>query len=101
MPKKEQCYLQFWRQFNLVPSGLPTVIFVLASFLSGIAQKDSYFIIRQHKSLPVQEISPLEKTGASETGFVFEQQVQITNSDNSTLSAESCEISSQENSDEN
>ena len=59
--------------------------FCTRQFLSGIAQKGSYFIIRQHKSLPIQEISPLEKSGASETGFVFEQPVQITNSDNSTL----------------
>jgi len=59
--------------------------FCTRQFLSGIAQKDSYFIIRQHKSLPVKEISPLEKIGASETGEVFEQQVQMTNSDRLTL----------------
>ena len=59
--------------------------FCTRQFLSGIAQKSSYFIIRQHKSLPLEEISPLEKSGVSETGFVFEQQVQITNSDDLTL----------------
>ncbi|MEL6461820.1 MAG: hypothetical protein AAFQ91_26905, partial [Cyanobacteria bacterium J06621_15] len=52
---------------------------------SGIAQKGSYFIIRQHKSLPFQEISLLEKIGDSGTGEVFEQQIQITNPDDSTL----------------
>ena len=59
--------------------------FCTRQFLSGIAQKSSYFIIRQHKSLPFEEISPLEKIGASETGEVFEQQVQITDSNGLTL----------------
>lgn len=59
--------------------------FCTRQFLSGIAQKDSYFIIRQHKSLPVKEISPLEKMGETKTGEVFEQQVQITDSNGLTL----------------
>lgn len=59
--------------------------FCTRQFLSGIAHKGSYFIIRQHKSLPVEEISTLEKIGVSETGEVFEQEVQITNSDRLTL----------------
>ena len=80
---------------TMLPSVLETVVaqqvwiadrnFCTRQFLSGIAYKGSYFIIRQHKSLPVQEISPLEKIGVSKTGKVFEQQVQITNSDDSTL----------------
>ena len=53
--------------------------------LLGIARKGSYFIIRQHKGLPVEEISPLEKTGETKTGQVFEQQVQITDSDGLSL----------------
>ena len=32
MPKKEQCCLQFLKQFNLVPFGLLTVISALVSF---------------------------------------------------------------------
>ena len=59
--------------------------FCTRQFLLGIAQKSSYFIIRQHKSLPFEEISPLEKIGQTETGQVFEQQVQITNSDSLIL----------------
>ena len=51
----------------------------------GIAQKSSYFIIRQHKSLPVEEISSLEKMGETKTGKVFEQQVKITDSNGLTL----------------
>ena len=42
-------------------------------------------MIRQHKSLPVKEISPLEKMGQSNTCQVFEQQVQITDSNGLTL----------------
>ena len=80
---------------TMLPSVLETVVaqqvwiadrnFCTRQFLSEIAQKSSYFIIRQHKSLPVQEISPLEKIGVSETGEVFEQQVQITDSNGYTL----------------
>ena len=80
---------------TMLPELLETVVaqqvwiadrnFCTRQFLSAIAQKSSYFIIRQHKSLPLEEISPLEKIGVSETGGVFEQQVQITNSDGLTL----------------
>ena len=54
--------------------------FCTRQFLFGIIQRSGDFIIRQHKSLPVQEISELEKIGETETGEVFEQQVQITDS---------------------
>ncbi len=59
--------------------------FCTRQFLLGIAHKGGYFIIRQHKSLPVEEISPLSKIGTSETGEVFEQQIQITNVDGLSL----------------
>ncbi|MGK7937571.1 MAG: transposase [Xenococcaceae cyanobacterium] len=59
--------------------------FCTRQFLFGIVQRSSDFIIRQHKSLPVQEISSLEKTGETKTGEVFEQQVQITDSHGSNL----------------
>lgn len=59
--------------------------FCTRQFLLGIAQKSSYFIIRQHKSLPVEEISPLEKICQTKTGQVFEQQVRITDSNGFTL----------------
>ena len=58
--------------------------FCTRQFLLGIAQKGGYFIIRQHKSLPIEEISSLEKIGVSETGEVFEQQVQISDSNGLT-----------------
>ena len=52
--------------------------FCTRQFLGGIAQRSSYFIIREHKSLPQQELSALSPIGETQTGQVFEQQVQIT-----------------------
>ncbi|MEO1673191.1 MAG: transposase [Cyanobacteria bacterium J06631_2] len=59
--------------------------FCTRQFLFGIVRRNSDFVIRQHKSLPVKEISSLEKMGQTTTGGIFEQQVQITDSDDSTL----------------
>ena len=59
--------------------------FCTRQFLFGIVRRNSDFVIRQHKSLPIEEISPLEEIGQTKTGKVFEQQVQITNSDDLTL----------------
>ena len=59
--------------------------FCTRQFLFGIIRRSSDFVIRHHKSLPVQEISSPEKMGKTETGEVFEQQVQIINSDGQTL----------------
>ena len=80
---------------TMLPKILETVVaqqvwiadrnFCTRQFLAGIAQKDSYFIIRQHKSLPVNEISSLEKMGETKTGQVFEQQVQITDGNGLSL----------------
>ena len=80
---------------TMLPELLETVVaqqvwiadrnFCTRQFLLGIAQKSSYFIIRQHKSLPIEEISSLEKMSESKTGKVFEQQVQITDSNGLTL----------------
>ena len=42
-------------------------------------------MIRQHKSLPVQEISALQEKGETKTGGVYEQQVQIKNVDGLSL----------------
>ncbi len=80
---------------SLLPSVLETVKakqvwiadrnFCTRQFLSGIAQRQSYFIIREHKSIPYQELSPLNEIGETETGRVFEQEIQI-NYDDASLS---------------
>lgn len=72
---------------SLLPSVLETVEakqvwiadrnFCTRQFLLGIAQRQSHFIIREHKSIPHQELSPLTEIGETETGRVFEQEVQI------------------------
>ena len=59
--------------------------FCTRKFLFGIVRRGSDFVVRQHKSLPVQEISDLQKMGKTKTGEVFEQQIQIIDADGSSL----------------
>jgi hypothetical protein len=51
--------------------------FCTCKFLVGIAQKQAYFIIRQHASMPYEALSELTEVGDSSTGKVFEQSVRI------------------------
>lgn len=72
---------------SLLPSILETVEakqvwvadrnFCTRKFLLGIAQREGYFIVREHKSIPYQELSPLNEMGTTETGRLFEQKVQV------------------------
>lgn len=76
---------------SLLPSILETVKakqvwiadrnFCTRQFLLGIAQRQSDFIIREHKSIPYQELTPLIEKGETETGKVFEQEIQISYDD--------------------
>ena len=59
--------------------------FCTRQLLFEVVQRGSDFVIRQHKSLPVEEISALQKMSETPTGQVFEQQVQITDSNGMTL----------------
>ncbi len=78
---------------SLLPSILETVTakqvwiadrnFCTRQFLSGIASREGYFIIREHKGLPRQELSSLVEMGVTETGKVLEQQIKITYDDTS------------------
>jgi hypothetical protein len=52
--------------------------FCTRSFLCGIAQQQAYFVVREHQNLPWQALTLLVEVGATETGKVFEQQIQIT-----------------------
>ena len=80
---------------TMLPSLLETVVarqvwiadrnFCTRQLLFGIVQRGSDFVIRQHKSLPVEEISALKKIGETKTGRVYEQQVQIRSADGSNL----------------
>lgn len=51
--------------------------FCVLSFLHGIAQSDGYFIIREHKNLPWEELTDLRPAGKTDTGQLFEQKIQI------------------------
>ena len=78
---------------SLLPSVLETIQakqvwiadrnFCTRQFLLGIASRHGHFIIREHKSIPYQELSPLTQIGETETGLVFEQKVQISYDDHS------------------
>ena len=46
-------------------------------FLFGIEQKNAYFIIRQHGSLPWQALEELQEVGRVNNGQVFEQRVSL------------------------
>ena len=60
--------------------------FCTRQLLFGVVQRGGDFVIRQHKSLPVEEISALQEIGETKTGRVYEQQVQIINADGLSLS---------------
>jgi len=51
--------------------------FCTADFLCGIAERQSYFVIRAHQNLPWQALAPLNEVGDSATGTVSEQPVQL------------------------
>jgi len=53
--------------------------FSTTGFAFGIAQRDGFFVGRQHRTtLPVKCVSKLVKCGETETGKVYEQRVQAT-----------------------
>jgi hypothetical protein len=52
--------------------------FCVQSFLFGISNKASYFIIRQHKSMPYKLLSDKVFIGETETGKVYQEEVLLT-----------------------
>jgi len=72
---------------SLLPQVLATVAarqiwiadrnFCTADFLCGIAERQSYFVIRAHQNLPWQALAPLSVVGDTATGTVSEQPVQL------------------------
>lgn len=51
--------------------------FCTAKFLFTIARKKAFFVIRQHGSMGFQELSELKPLGQTETGKLFEQEIEI------------------------
>jgi hypothetical protein len=52
--------------------------FCTRSFLVGIKDRDAFFVIREHKSIPSEPLTEEQCAGNIETGKVFEQYIQIT-----------------------
>lgn len=52
--------------------------FCVAHFLLSIAQRDGFFIIRQHKQTPYTPLAELKQVGQTESGILYEQPVSIT-----------------------
>ena len=59
--------------------------FCVLSFLFNLHRQNAFFVIRQHQNLPYKPLSDLTYIGTSETGQVFEQQVQLTSPEGKTL----------------
>jgi IS4 transposase len=51
--------------------------FCTAEFLTTIANKEAFFVIRQHRSLGWKEVSELKAEGQTDTGDIFEQEIEI------------------------
>lgn len=51
--------------------------FCTAKFLFTIASKKAFFVIRQHGGLGFRELSGLKPRGETETGKLFEQEIEI------------------------
>jgi len=51
--------------------------FCTTDFLSGIAQRQGYFVIRAHQNLPWQEVEALQAVGDAATGSVWEHPVRL------------------------
>lgn len=52
--------------------------FCTLGFLFGIAERDAYFVVRQHQNLPWEAVSALQYAGQSDDVEVWEQQVRLT-----------------------
>ena len=63
--------------------------FATQGFLSGIAERGAYFLIREHGNLPWEATGPEEEKGRAENGDLYEQPIRITangeDGDESTL----------------
>src|SRR5215468_9780275 len=59
--------------------------FCTLGFLFGVAQRRGFVLVREHKGLPWQAPNELRYAGRTDTGRVYEQEVQITNEEGQTL----------------
>jgi hypothetical protein len=59
--------------------------FCTLGFITGVAQKDGFVLVREHKGLPWQALSELRYIGRVETGAVYEQEVEVTDEEGERL----------------
>jgi hypothetical protein len=59
--------------------------FCTVGCLSGVAERNAVFVIRQHSNLPIQATPDLVQVGRSETGTVWEQSVILTAADGQSM----------------
>lgn len=57
--------------------------FCTRGFLTGIVDHGGHYIIREHRGLPIEPVTPEREAGTSETGKVYEQAVAILMTDGS------------------
>ncbi len=70
--QRRQCWIAD-RDYSIMP------------FLFGIKKRNAYFIIRQHGSLKGRLIGRRKHVGETDTGTVYEQQIELTNEQGDTL----------------
>lgn len=61
--------------------------FCTSMLLRGIAERDAYFVIRQHAGLAIRSMGTLRACGRTDTGEVFEQSVTLDLLDGSVMTA--------------
>jgi IS4 transposase len=59
--------------------------FCTLGFIFGVAQRRGFVLVREHQNLPWRAISELRYAGRTETGRVYEQEVEITSEEGQTL----------------
>lgn len=52
--------------------------FCTPKFLTGIARRGGFFVIREHSQLNIRTLTELQEVGRCSTGLVFEQQAEVT-----------------------
>ena len=51
--------------------------FCVLHWLQRIAAQPAYFVVREHQQTPFTAVAPMEEKGATETGWVAEQPIQV------------------------
>ena len=51
--------------------------FCVVHWLQRIAAQPAYFVVREHEQTPFTPVAPMEEKGATETGLVAEQPIQV------------------------